>query len=73
MSNVTRVYVKVKDIKDPKDELTIALSRFKKKLKETGILSEYLERQYFRRPAVRRRDKAEKARRRNRRSNRRAI
>jgi ribosomal protein S21 len=73
VSNATRVYVKVRDLKDPKDELAIALSKFKKKLKETGVITEYLERQHFRRPAVRRKEKAEKALRRNRRSQRRGI
>lgn len=60
----TRVFIKVRDIKDPKDELDIALSKLKKKIKETGTLTEYLQRQSFRRPAVRRKEKSERARRR---------
>lgn len=62
----TRVYIKVKEIRDPKEELSIALSKLKKKMKETGVLSEYLQRTYFQRPAVRKKEKAERARRRER-------
>lgn len=62
----TRVYIKVREIKDPKEELNIALSKLKKKLKETGILAEYLRGTYFERPAVRRKIKGERAKRRDR-------
>jgi len=69
--SATQVFVKVRDVKDPKDELSIALSKFKKKLKETGTISEFLDRQHFRRPAVKRKEKSEKALRRARRQSRR--
>ena len=61
-----RVFVKVRDIRDPQEELKIALSKFKKKLKETGVLTEFIERSHFKRPAVRKKEKAERARRRSR-------
>ena len=61
MAKAVRVFVKVKDIKDPQEELSIALSRFKKKLKETGVLAEYIRRSHFQRPAVRKKEKAERA------------
>ena len=64
--SATRVYVKVRDIADPKEELNIALSKLKKKLKETGVLAEYIQRSHFQRPAVRRKEKAERSLRRSR-------
>jgi ribosomal protein S21 len=63
---VTRCAVKVRNLKDPKDELTIALSKLKKKIKETGIFMEYLEHQTFKRPAVKRKEKSIRARARSR-------
>ena len=68
----TRIFIKVKDIKDPKEELNIALSKFKKKVKETGLLSEFILKSYFRRPALRRKEKAERSLRRRRKQARRS-
>lgn len=62
MSNVTRVFVKVNQFSDdPKKELDVALSKLKRKIKDTNTFVDYIEHQSFRRPAVRRRDKARKA------------
>ena len=61
MPAATRVFVKVRDIRDPKEELNIALSKFKKKMKETGTISEFLQKSHFRRPAVKRKEKAERS------------
>ena len=59
--SATRVYVKVKNIRDPKDELGFALLKFKRKMKETRTLVDYLEHQSFKRPAEKRREKSLKA------------
>jgi len=60
--SATRVFVKVNTItEDPKRELDIALSKLKRKIKDTNTFGDYIDHQSFRRPAVRKRDKARKA------------
>lgn len=60
--SATRVFVKVNTLSDdPKKELGIALSKLKRKIKDTNTFVDYIEHQSFRRPAVKRRDKARKA------------
>lgn len=60
MPHAVRAEVKVKDGSD-QFELGIALSKLKKKMKESNILQDYLDHCSFRRPAVRRKDKSLRA------------
>lgn len=61
MPHAIRAEVKLRLNKDPQIELTIALSKLKKKLKESNVLQDYLDHCSFRRPAVRRKDKSLRA------------
>lgn len=62
MSNAIRVFVKVNPFADdPKHELDLALTRLKRRIKDSNTFVDYIEHQSFRRPAVRRKDKARKA------------
>lgn len=55
-----RAQVKLRNGNDP-TELGIALSKLKKKLKESNVLQEYLDHCAYRRPAVRRKEKSLRA------------
>ena len=59
--SATRVFIKVNPSDDPKRELDVALSKLKRKIKDTNTFQDFIDHQTFRRPAVRKRDKARKA------------
>jgi len=62
VAHAVRAEVKVRqNSNDPQFELGVALSKLKKKLKETNVLQDYLDHCHFRRPAVRRKDKSLRA------------
>ena len=61
MSSAIRCSIPVNNRKEPREELDIALSKLKKKMKESGVFTEFLEHTHFRRPGVKKKDKRIKA------------
>ncbi len=61
MSSATRCSIKVDNSRDPKEGLAIALSKLKKKIKDSNIFFEHIDRLHFKRPAVKRKEKAKRA------------
>jgi ribosomal protein S21 len=61
VANAVRAEVKVRNGSDPQFELGVALSKLKKKLKESNVLLDYLDHCSYRRPAVRRKEKSLRA------------